>query len=109
MNIVLNDTEIANIKKTLLDLLGKIDASEKLLNTPIIELPLSVRAYNICCLMIKNKFKITQTWNRSESMLVRHLITFTESDFMNTRCCGYKTLEEIRDVFTQLGFELEYK
>jgi hypothetical protein len=105
MNIVLNDNEIANIKKTLLDLLGKIDASEKILNTPIIELPLSYRAWNICCGMIEDKFKIIS----SQYMLVRHLITFTETDFMNTRRCGAKSLEEIRDALTQLGFELEYR
>jgi DNA-directed RNA polymerase alpha subunit len=103
MNIVLNETEVSKIKQTLLDLLGKIDKSESILNTPICELDLGIRAHNICSAQIGYRFK---TGYQSENQLVRHLIQFSEEDLIKTHMCGLKSLENIKDELKKLGLTL---
>ena len=74
---------------------------DELLNTPISELDLSIRAYNV---VLATLYTISGV--KYDKAKLGDLIKLSEEDFLRMRNCGYKTLSEIKHTLYILGFEL---
>ena len=81
--------------------LAKPKTKGDILNTPIRELDLSIRAYNVVLAAL-----YTISGVKYDTCKVSDLIKLSETDFFKMRNCGYKTLSEIKHTLYELGLEL---
>jgi DNA-directed RNA polymerase alpha subunit len=72
------------------------------LNIPLCELDLSVRAYNVLASIMYTTFKL-----KGSEVKVKDIVKLSLNDFMKMRNCGQKSLSEIEQVLFELGLKLK--
>jgi DNA-directed RNA polymerase alpha subunit len=72
------------------------------LNIPLYELDLSVRAHNVLASIMYTAFKL-----KGSEVKVKDIVKLSLNDFMKMRNCGQKTLSEIQQVLFELGLKLK--
>jgi DNA-directed RNA polymerase alpha subunit len=72
------------------------------LNIPLYELDLSVRAHNVLASIMYSEFKL-----KGSEVKVKDIVKLCAEDYMKYRNCGQKSLSEIEQVLFELGLKLK--
>jgi DNA-directed RNA polymerase alpha subunit len=72
------------------------------LNIPLYELDLSVRAHNVLASIMYTAFKL-----KGSEVKVKDIVKLSLEDYMKYRNCGQKSLSEIEQVLFELGLKLK--
>lgn len=104
--VFLNEAEANELRITLTKMLSILNKNEEILNTPISDLPLDLRAWHVAQVLIQDRFGIEPYGINGNEQRVKHLITFSEEDFLRMRNCGTKTLQNIKNTLLELGLTL---